>query len=714
MINPALPERISRLDELAYNLWWSWHDEARHIFRTLDYQLWKLSGHNPVRELREANPETLRTAADDQYFLDLYTSLMSHFDEETSTSATVFANNYPDLTHSLIAYFSMEYAIHNSLPIYAGGLGVLAGDTCKEASDIGLPQVAIGFMYPQGYFHQHLCANMENCQLEIYEQLDFDKAPINHVLSTSGNTTVAEVQLGAITLALGVWQVRIGRTSIYLLDTNLKENPAPYRELSARLYTADREQRLQQEIVLGIGGVRVLRALNINPTIWHANEGHTAFMTLERVREEVAKGASFTEAVSKVQAATVFTTHTPVLAGHDVFSTELIEKYFRGYWESLGIDRGTFFQLGQPGSADTQHFNMTALALRMANQRCAVSKLHGKVTRKMWHNLWPDVVEEQVPISHITNGIHVPTWIAQELYNLFEKYLGKDWVTKHDDNRLWERLLDIPDEELWAVHQLLGNKLTSAVRAHARQQWVQDNAEPDDMPAMGTLLDPEVLTIAFARRFTEYKRPMLIFRDIKRLKRIVNNALRPVQIIFAGKSHPADFASKQLVHQVYQLALDRGLQGRIAFIENYDMHLARYLVQGVDVWLNTPRRLQEASGTSGMKAALNGVLNLSVSDGWWHEGYNGNNGWVIGNDLTFASPEEEDKADSEAIYRLLEEEIVPLYYSRDRNGVPHGWIRMVKESISSIVPAFCARRMLKDYIEQMYLPASRPMDKFQK
>jgi len=585
----------------------------------------------------------------------------------------------------------------------------LAGDICKEASDIGLPLVAIGFMYPQGYFHQHLCASSDNCQQEVYEQLDFDRAPINRLLSTKGDIALAEVPLGNITLAIGVWQVRVGRTSIYLLDTNLEKNPEPHRQLSARLYVADREQRIQQEIVLGVGGVRVLRALNINPVVWHANEGHTAFMMLERMREEVAKGVSFAEAMSRVQSTTVFTTHTPVLAGHDVFPAQLVEKYCRDCWESLGIDQETFFQLGQQDGSGTQYFNMTALALRMANQRCAVSQLHEKVTRKMWHGLWPEVPEDKVPISHVTNGIHVPTWIAPELYYLFEKYLGKDWIKEHDDSRLWERLLDIPDDELWAVLQLLKNKLVSTVRVRGRKGWAEGDLTPSDMPAIGTLLDPEVLTIAFARRFTEYKRPMLIFRDIERLKRIVNNEWHPVQIIFAGKSHPADFPSKYLVQQVYNLALDREFQGRIAFIENYDMHLARYLVHGVDVWLNTPRRLQEACGTSGMKASLNGVLHLSVRDGWWQEGYNGSNGWVIGSYLIAPNPEEEDEADAESLYRLLEEEIVPLYYARDRSGVPHGWIRMVKEAIRSIVPVSCTRRMLKEYTEQMYKPAAQSL-----
>ena len=706
MASSELPPRIDRLGELANNLWWSWHPQARSVFRTLDYQLWKLSGHNPVRELHQASGDTLQSAATDPGFLGLYDSVMSAFDSEMTNDDTWFAANYPDWRHGPVAYFSMEYAIHNSLPIYAGGLGVLAGDVCKEASDLGLPLVAVGFMYPKGYFHQHLCADQESCQQEVYEQLDFDWAPISRVLSAEGQAALASVQLGDISLAIGVWQLRAGRISIYLLDTNLEENPAEHRQLSARLYVADREQRLQQEIVLGIGGVRVLRRLNINPVAWHANEGHTTFMTLERIREEVAGGVDFDEALNRVRQATVFTTHTPVQAGHDVFPAQLVDKYLEGCYQSLGIGREAFYQLGQQTGSDTQSFNMSALGMRMASVRCAVSKLHGEVTRRMWHGLWPDVVEDQVPVLAITNGIHVPSWVAPELYSLLERHLNGDWISRHDDYQIWQRLLDVPDEELWAVHQLLKHKLINTVRHRARRCWLTDSTAPAELPAMGTLLDPEVLTIVFARRFTEYKRPTLIFRDIERLKRITTNAWRPVQFIFAGKSHPADLPSKLLINQVYRLALDRQFQGRIAFVENHNMHLARYLVHGADVWLNTPRRTREACGTSGMKASLNGVLHLSVSDGWWHEGFNGANGWVIGADTSASSPEAEDEADAEALYRLLEEEIIPLYYTRDRNGVPYGWMRMVKEAIRSIVPAFCARRMLKEYAERMYWPAA--------
>jgi starch phosphorylase len=707
MTNLDLPERISRLDELANNLWWSWHEPTRKVFRALDYPLWRISGHNPVKELRETSVDTLQTAADTLSFLALYHSAMSAFDTDMRTADTWFAANHPNLLDGPVAYFSMEYAIHNSLPIYAGGLGILAGDICKEASDLGIPLVAVGFMYPQGYFHQQLCLGTDSCQQELYRELNFDEAPISQVFSPDGKATLATVDLNNVTVAIGVWQVRVGRTVIYLLDTNLEENSEQYRQLASRLYVADQELRIQQEIVLGIGGVRVLRALGIEPAIWHANEGHTAFMMLERIREKLPGGMSFTEAMNVVQATTVFTTHTPVMAGHDIFPAPLVDKYFSSYWESLGIDRVNFFQLGQQDSLEPRSLNMTVLALKSANQRSAVSRLHGKVACRMWHGLWPEVPEDKVPIAHVTNGVHVPTWIAAELSNLLEKHLGEDWMNKHDDSMLWENLLYIPDEELWTVRQQLKRKLVGFIRERMRSRWLENDVPWRQMMAMGALLDPEALTIAFARRFAEYKRPALIFTDTERLKRIINNEFYPVQIIFAGKSHPADLASKQLMQKVYSIATEREFKGRIIFVEDYDMHLAHYLVHGVDIWLNTPRRLQEACGTSGMKASLNGVLHLSVPDGWWYEGYHGKNGWVVGDPPDAFDAGTEDKIDAEAIYRLLEEEIVPLYYARDINGVPHDWIRMVKESIFSIVPVFCARRMLKEYTERMYVPAAQ-------
>jgi starch phosphorylase len=703
-----VPERIGRLEELANNLWWSWHPQARDLFRALDYPTWHLGGHNPVKQLHEISTDKLATAAADPTFLNLYDSVMSAFDADMSDKDSWFATKYPHILDGPVAYFSMEFAIHSSLPIYAGGLGVLAGDICKEASDLGLPLVGVGFMYPQGYFHQHI--STEGWQEEVYRQLDFDEAPINPVNPVHHSKwcgPLIQLKLGDKPLYIGVWLVRLGRGNIYLLCCDVEGNMPQDQQLCARLYTADQEQRIEQEIVLGVGGVRVLRALGIKPSVWHANEGHCAFMMLERVREEVEGGVAFDEALSKVRASTVFTTHTPVSTGTDIFPIPLVEKYFHSYWESLGINRETFLELGRQDGTSDRTFNMTVLALKMADHRNAVSQLHGKVTRRMWHGLWPEIKEDEVPISYITNGIHMPTWVAREMSHLYEKHLGQDVSKRHDDTNLRELVLNIPDEELWAVRQILKRKLIGAMVERARQCSTERECKARQVLAMGSLLDPDVLTISFVRRFTAYKRPELIFHDLERLKRIVTDRWHPIQIIFAGKSHPADVPSKQLLHDVYTLATDREFQGRIAFVEDYDMHMAHYLVQGVDVWLNTPRRLQEACGTSGMKAAVNGVLHLSVRDGWWYEGYNGTNGWAIGDEVEAYDPREEDKSDAAALYRLLEEEIVPLYYQRDRDGVPHGWVRMIKESIDSIVPRFCTRRVLKEYIEQMYIPAAR-------
>ena len=705
-----LPPRIGRLDELAHNLWWSWHPEARELGRALDYQLWRANNHNPVKQLYQVGFDRLQTVANDKIFLNCYDNIVAHFDADIVAYNTWVATRHPRFLVRPIAYFSPEFALHGSLPIYAGGLGVLAGDFCKEASDVGLPLVAVGFMYPQGYFHQHISA--EGWQEVVYDCLDFAELPISPVFSPDGGKVITQLQVGDRTLSLAVWQVRVGRTNVYLMSSDIEDNCARDREFSARLYVADPEMRMEQEITLGIGGVRILRALGINPAVWHANEAHSAFMMLERVREEVARGISFAEAVQKVQQTTVFTTHSPVLATQDVFPAYLVEKYFRGYWESLGLSREDFLKLGQYNGFRDGAFSMAALALKMSNQCNAVSQLHSQTARRMWHGFWPDVKEEEVPISSVTNGIHVPTWIARELVPLYQKYLGQDWLERQDDTQLWERILDVPDDELWRIHQTLKRKLIAAVVERAQIRWAETEKQlvAKQVVAVGTLLDSEALTIGFCRRFTEYKRPLLIFQDMERLKKIVTDRLRPVQIIFAGKSHPADLRGKQLIHDVYELALDQRFFGRIAFIEDYDIHISHHLVQGVDVWLNTPRRLQEACGTSGMKAALNGVIHMSVPDGWWPEGYNGKNGWVIGDGLEMLDPGQQDRQDAEAIYRLLEEEIVPLYYRRAINGVPEGWVRMMKEAIRSIVPRFCARRMLKQYTEQLYSAAAQRID----
>ncbi len=696
-----VPKRIGRILELAKNLWWSWDEEGRQVFRSLDYELWRASGHNPVKQLRDIDPDKLEAAAKDPAFLELYDSSIQKFDNYMLNKQSWCGKNTSHSFEGQIAYFSAEYAIHNSLPIYAGGLGVLAGDICKQSSDLGLPLVAVGFMYPQGYFRQHVAA--DGWQEEAYTQLDFSEAPISPCAWPQGCGPLIPVPLGDRQIFVQVWQARVGRVNLYLLDTNISDNRTQDRGLSARLYTADPEERLQQLIVLGIGGVRTLRALRINPTVWHANEDHTAFMMLERLIEERTHGAPLEEAIEKVRKTTVFTTHTPVAAGQHIFPHQLMDRYSKNFWEPLGIDRQDFLKMGNYEGLGRDKFSLTALALRMAGQANAVSKLHGAVARRMWSPIFPGKALEEIPIISITNGVHSPSWRAAEISELFEDQIKNAELPSEYDEQFWKSAADIPDEQFWMVHQMMKNRLIRAVQDRAQIRLVQDGVSTQQVLAMGALLDPYALTIAFTRRFTQYKRPYLILSDIERLKKIVTDPLRPLQIIFGGKSHPADHASKELLKSVYNTALDKRFQGRIVFVEDYDMNLARDLVRGVDVWLNTPRRLQEACGTSGMKASMNGVINLSVRDGWWDEAFNGANGWAI-DGFKGGSPDEEDRADAEVLYSLLENNIVPLFYDRDRKGIPHGWIAVAKEAIKTINPVFNACRMMKEYVERMYMP----------
>ncbi len=708
MTQNGLPDRIGRLKELAQNLWWSWHPSGRTVFRTLDYPLWRLSGHNPIRVMDETPPETLATAAEDPMFQTLYDQALVEFDTTMEDTSSWYNRTHPGALNGPVAYFSMEYALHSTLPIYAGGLGVLAGDLCKEASDIGLPMVAVGFMYPEGYFYQRI--SEEGWQEEEYHELDFTSAPIAPITEENGDRCLAEVSLHGRTLHIGAWAVNLGRVHLILLDTNIDGNEYLDRHLSNRLYIAEPDQRLQQELLLGIGGVRVLRSLGYTPSIWHANEGHTSFMMAERIAEQMQQGASFEAARDTVQENTVFTTHTPVPAGHDVFDRGLVKSYLDGIWPN-SLDTSRIQELGHETEHDGGGFNMTVLSINTSCHCNGVSKLHGEVARKMWHGLWPDLPVEQVPIISITNGIHSPTWLAPEMRHLFHSYIGDDWLDNLDDPVSWEMLFNIPDDELWETHQLLKRKLFHIISERAQDRWSEGHGSAQQILSMGALLDHDTLTIGFVRRFAAYKRPALIFRDIERLKRIVNDEFRPVQFVFAGKSHPADKPSKQLLQEVHTIARDRAFQGRIAFLEDYDMGLAHYLAQGIDVWLNVPRRLQEASGTSGMKAALNGVLNLSVPDGWWAEAYDGQNGWSIGDTSLKDSPEAEDAADAEALYTLLEQKVVPLFYNRDRLDVPAEWVDLMKRSMRSIIPGFSTRRMLKEYCEKMYLPALNPDNK---
>jgi starch phosphorylase len=697
-----LPEPLARLPELARNLWWSWNAEARALFDGMAQAAGQPHALNPLRLLQSIDPARAEALALDSRFLARYTRALAAFDQAMSARSAWFPAHAPYNATLPIAYFSAEFGVHQTLPVYSGGLGILAGDIAKEASDLGLPLVGVGFMYPQGYFKQRIAP--DGRQEESYERLRRDTAPADPARDRDGRPLVVPLQLPDRLLHVRVSVVKVGRVALYLMDTDLEANPPWERELSARLYGGDQETRLLQEILLGIGGVRLLRTLGIRPGAWHANEGHSALMLVERVREQVEAGTSFDQAVQKVRRSSVFTTHTPVPAGHDAFPFALVEKYLAAYWPTLGLDRDRFLALGAHSEPWGTAFNMSALAFRLSGARSAVSRRHAEVSRRMWAPLWPGTPEERVPIVPVTNGVHVPSWVAPEFDALFRRHIDEAWLERHDDPALWERIADVPGRELWETHRRLKARLQRFLRERARRRWTDGQSAPPQVVASGALLDPDVLTIGFARRFATYKRAALIFRDPARLRAILGDPRRPIQLVFAGKAHPADEPGKHLLQTVYRASSDPTYGGRVAFVEDYGIHPAQHLVQGVDVWLNTPRPPQEASGTSGQKAALNGVPNLSILDGWWMEAHDGTNGWAIGSADPAADPEARDQSDAEDLYRLLETEVGPAYYERDADGLPQRWLALMRRAIQTIAPRFSARRMVKEYIDRLYRP----------
>lgn len=698
----SLPVGLERLEELASNMWCTWHRGARALFRILDESSPSGREVSPLQLVRTIPGDRLDAAARDPLFMASYREALAGLDAEIAGAENPACHAGADEVRSLVAYVSAEFGIHSSLPVYAGGLGVLAGDVTKEASDLGLPMIGVGFMYPQGYLRQRIRA--DGWQEEVVASLERGLAPIRPACTESGQPCVVRLDLPGGAVSVAVWVVRVGRVPLYLMDTDVAANAAVDRTLSARLYGGDHEMRLRQEIVLGIGGVRLLRALGIAPTVWHANEGHSAFMMVERLRELIDAGKPFDRALDEVRTSTVFTTHTPVAAGHDVFPFGLIERYLGVYWPTLGLDRDRFLALGVHRGGQDRPFNMSALAIRLSGTRSAVSQRHAEVSRQMWASLLPASPAPGQSIAAITNGVHVPTWMAEEVDELCRRYLGEDWAARHDDPEVWAHVGEIPDAELWHTHRGLKARLIARLRNRARRRWKEQGDSTRAMAA-GALLDPDALTLGFARRFTTYKRAALLLHDPERLQRILTDERRPVQIIFAGKAHPADEPAKRVLQEVYRAAMAPAYEGRIAFVEDYDMGVAQWLVQGVDVWVNTPQPPLEASGTSGMKAALNGIPSLSVPDGWWVEGYDGTNGWMIGTAGDARAGAARDAADAEALYRCLEAEVIPLFYDRDGDGVPTRWTAVMKRSIETVTPRFSARRMLKQYVTELYLPA---------
>ncbi len=696
---PDLPERIEGLRRLAYNLWWSGHRRAWQLFQILDPHVWRDSDHNPIRMLDALPGDLLEEAAGREDFLAHYDAVMDEFERAESAEGGWFPEQYGSV-RSPVAYFSAEYGLHSSLPVYAGGLGVLAGDTLKECGDLAVPMVAVGMIYRQGYVHQHI--RQDGWQEELEEAVDRTYNPISPVLDDDGEPLRVPVPALEPPVHVGVWEVKVGRVSLYLLDPDLEINRPWDRNIASRLYVSDAEHRLRQQAVLGLGGMRVLESLGVEPAALHLNEGHSFLAVLERIRSRVAEGATFGDALDDVRATTIFTTHTPVPAGTDVFPFQLVEKVLGSYLSQLGADRDTFFALGTDPAHPGTGFDTTVFALRTAGFRNGVSRRHGEVAREMWGHLWPDREGEDVPIQAITNGIHLGSWIdAGHVQPLLDEHLGPSWLADQDRPDIWDGVDQIPDAALWRAHQDLKAALLAEIDARARANWHEERSPALNVVAFGALLDPQVLTLGFARRFTGYKRPDLILHDINRFEGLVTDPVRPVQIVFAGEAHPDDVHGKRLIQKVFQAAQNPEFAGRIAFVEDYDKELAAYMVHGVDVWLNNPVPPQEASGTSGMKASVNGVPNLSVLDGWWLEGYDGENGWAFGEEELEAH-EDRNARDAEAIYRLLEQEIVPRYYGRADDGVPHAFVQVMKRAIKTVAPQFGTRHMVKEYVERFY------------
>ncbi|MEO6447158.1 MAG: alpha-glucan family phosphorylase [Gemmatimonadaceae bacterium] len=699
---PYLPERIEGLGLVATNLAWSWSRDARALFAMVDEPLWHLTRHNPIAILRRVDPERLSVCARDPRFLDLYDRVMKEYYRVQSFDDTWFSDKHADLRDKRVAYFCAEFGLHASVPIYSGGLGVLAGDHCKSSSDLGIPLVGVGLYYTRGYFDQKL--RLDGWQEDSDEQFDVANTPLTQVLGPSGESYLTKVCTFGRDIYVSAWRMMVGRVPVYLLDTNLQQNDPTDRDLTSKLYTGGPDVRLRQEWILGVGGVRVLRAVGIQPAAWHANEGHAAFMHVERVRELVARGMTFEDAVKQVRATSVFTTHTPVPAGHDTFSFEQVQECAGPIWTEMGINREQFLGIGQHPTQQQGQFHMTVCALRLSRHVNGVARRHGEVSREIWAPLWKGRDVTKVPIGHVTNGVHKGTWMSREMMELFDHHFGHDWGHRVEDPALWEEVLEIDDARLWHMHAALKTELMNFVREEARRRWARHWKEATHVVGAGTLLNPKTLTIGFARRFATYKRADLIFSDTERLRALLTNSTRPVQIIFAGKAHPADTPGKEVLRTVYSFTRDPKLEGRVAFIEDYDLHLAHRLVNGVDLWMNLPRVPMEASGTSGMKAALNGVPQLSTLDGWWHEGYDGLNGWAIPPASSRATP---DEWDAERLYSLLEEQVIPLYYTQDDRGIPQGWLQKMKHAIRVAGQQFTSRRMLQNYANSYYAPAMR-------
>ncbi len=701
---PQLPEKISRLTEIANNLWWSWNTEFLKLFQMIDIDLWENVGKNPIKFLKLVNQSKIEEISENSEFLKQYNRVVENFDNYMNSKDTWFNKKYPNNKNDLIAYFSAEYGLDEVVPIYSGGLGILSGDHLKSASDLGLPFVAVGLLYKNGYFHQKINSKGEQCS--EYHNIDLYNLPILPVKDKMDDDVIIDIELGERTLHLKLWQINVGRVKLYLMDSDIEQNDEDLRNITLRLYGGDKEMRIRQEIVLGMAGVQVLQKLGLKPTLYHMNEGHSSFLTLQLIYNIMKeKQVSFEIAKEMATVETVFTTHTPVPAGNDIFDITLVEQYFNKFWSKLGISREEFLKLGmKENEGFEQGFNMGILALKIAGKKNGVSKLHGEVSRELFSEVWPNIAEDESPITYVTNGIHTCTWLAPNLKNLYNEYLPPYWQDKIEMDSTWQKIDNIPNEKLWDAHVARKEKLMRLIKQNITERYVNSGVGYDQIGELVNSLNPKALTIGFARRFATYKRATLIFKDIARLTQILNDENRPVQIVFAGKAHPQDKEGQDLIKYIHEVSLMPQFKGKIFILENYNIGMSRYLVSGVDVWLNNPRRPMEASGTSGEKASVNGVVNCSILDGWWAEGYDGTNGWAIGTNATYNSYEEQDKADSNSLYHLLENKIIPAYYNQDKNGISSEWITLMKNSIKTTGGKYSTSRMLIDYINDLYMP----------
>jgi glycogen phosphorylase len=702
---PNLPDELKPLDEMARDLWYSWHRDAAELFARLDPDAWQASGRNPVMTLAKVPQATLDAAARDETFLAELRRIHTAF--RTYQAGTGwFDETYPGVNDLQIAYFSLEFGLDTALPIYSGGLGILAGDHLKSASDLGLPLVGVGLLYGNGYFRQAL--NIDGWQQELYPPNDWSNMPVHRHVGDDGEQLHVDVVMAGTPVRAAIWRAQVGRVPLYLLDTNIEANPPELRDITASLYGGDRERRVRQELLLGIGGARALQAVGIAPTVFHMNEGHSAFLALERLRVLMHEHAlPLPAALEQVTGSTVFTTHTPVPAGNEVFDVELVRPYLEPVAADLGLTWDALVDMGQAPGQDDSQFGMTPLALRTAAFANGVSKLHGEVSRGMWQSLWPQLPVDEVPISSVTNGIHPRTWLSREMGQLLDRYLGPRLVESPQDQSVWERVDKIPPGELWRVKQRRRERLVLVTRERLREQMERRGASRAALREADETLRPDILTLGFARRFATYKRATLLFRQADRLARLLTDPDRPVQLVFSGKAHPADTPGKELIQAIVRFAQDPRVRQRIVFVEDYDMGVSRLLVSGCDVWLNAPRRPLEASGTSGMKAVVNGVLNVSVPDGWWDEGYTPEVGWSIGNRESYDNEEEQDAIECDALFNLLEQEVIPLFYRRDASGLPREWVARMTASMSRLGAVFNTHRMVQEYAEWGYLPAHR-------